>query len=195
MRRNTRMEILETARRLFNERGFNAVSTHDIAEALGISKGNLTYYFKKKEDIIEAILEESTGSPPRTPANLEEMHAFILDMQNTVEENGFYFWHHAQLAQLSVKIQQKQSDMYKENTEKISQAMMILKHDGIFREEAYPGEYSSMIDALLLTCIYWKPFSRLKSGETATAGYQKQAWNLLHPLLTDHGKELLSNII
>lgn len=34
------------------------------------------------------------------------------------------------------------------------------------------------IDALLLPCIYWKPFSRLKSGETATlskAGLESSA--------------------
>ena len=48
MKGNTRQEILSAAKKLFNERGYNAVSVQDIAGALGISKGNLTYYFKKK---------------------------------------------------------------------------------------------------------------------------------------------------
>ena len=58
MKRETRKEILEMSRMLFNERGFNDVSIRDIATALGISNGNLTYHFKRKEEIVEALLAE-----------------------------------------------------------------------------------------------------------------------------------------
>ena len=49
MKRDTRQDILNTAQALFREKGYNAVSVGEIATALGISKGNLTYYFKRKE--------------------------------------------------------------------------------------------------------------------------------------------------
>ncbi|MFV0497699.1 MAG: TetR/AcrR family transcriptional regulator [Candidatus Fimivivens sp.] len=49
MKRNTRQEILKTAKKLFNERGFNKVSNQEIADAVGIRKGNLTYHFNKKK--------------------------------------------------------------------------------------------------------------------------------------------------
>ena len=42
MSKDTKQKILDTARELFNERGYNAVSLKDIADALNISKGNLT---------------------------------------------------------------------------------------------------------------------------------------------------------
>ena len=58
MRKNTKLEILRVAKELFNERGYNDVSTQNIADAMGISKGNLNYHFNKKEDIIEAVVEE-----------------------------------------------------------------------------------------------------------------------------------------
>ena len=48
MKKNTRQLILDTAKRLFNERGYNGVSLKDIADELNISKGNLTYHFRKK---------------------------------------------------------------------------------------------------------------------------------------------------
>lgn len=51
-------KILETAVKLFNEKGCMKTSTRHIAEELGISVGNLYYYFKNKEDIIIDIYEK-----------------------------------------------------------------------------------------------------------------------------------------
>ena len=54
---STRDRILQTALGLFNEHGTAAVSTNHIAEALGISPGNLYYHFSNKEEIIREIFE------------------------------------------------------------------------------------------------------------------------------------------
>lgn len=53
-----REEIIQISIQLFNEKGCLNVSTRHIADELGISVGNLYYYFKNKEDIIIAIYEE-----------------------------------------------------------------------------------------------------------------------------------------
>ena len=54
---STRQRILETAIRLFNEKGTKAITTNHIATAMGISPGNLYYHFRSREDIILAILD------------------------------------------------------------------------------------------------------------------------------------------
>ena len=54
----TRDRIIDTAIRLFNEKGTKAVTTNHIAAALSISPGNLYYHFRNKEDIIRAIFEQ-----------------------------------------------------------------------------------------------------------------------------------------
>jgi AcrR family transcriptional regulator len=54
----TRDKIIETAIDLFNDRGTKAVTTNHIAQACGISPGNLYYHFRNKEDIIRAIFEQ-----------------------------------------------------------------------------------------------------------------------------------------
>ena len=54
-KKSTKQKILDTARTLFNEMGYNTVSLRDIAKTVGISEGNLTYYFQKKEVSAEDI--------------------------------------------------------------------------------------------------------------------------------------------
>lgn len=54
----TRDRIKSTAIVLFNERGATNVSTVQIFEMMGISPGNLYYYFTNKEHIIRSIWEE-----------------------------------------------------------------------------------------------------------------------------------------
>jgi AcrR family transcriptional regulator len=44
--------IADKAREVFNAKGVGAASPRDIAEALGIAYGNLTYHFPKKEDLV-----------------------------------------------------------------------------------------------------------------------------------------------
>lgn len=53
----TRESILEEALDLFNSGGYLHVSVRDIAAAVDISPGNLSYHFPKKDDILLALLE------------------------------------------------------------------------------------------------------------------------------------------
>ncbi len=55
--RETQTLILETAIDLFNDQGTRAVSTNRIADACDLSRGNLHYHFRTKEEIIQAIFQ------------------------------------------------------------------------------------------------------------------------------------------
>ena len=47
-----RAEILRSAAAAFRRRGYHGASTGEIARALNMTKGNLYYYFKNKEEIL-----------------------------------------------------------------------------------------------------------------------------------------------
>ena len=51
-----RQYILDTARKVFAEKGFKSVSMKDIVEACGISRGGLYLYFDSTEQILMEIL-------------------------------------------------------------------------------------------------------------------------------------------
>jgi TetR/AcrR family transcriptional regulator, transcriptional repressor for nem operon len=52
-----RQQIVAAANRLFYQRGFNQTSFSDIAAAAEIPRGNFYYYFKTKDEILEAVVE------------------------------------------------------------------------------------------------------------------------------------------
>lgn len=53
---STRQEIVEKADLLFYQRGFENTSFADIADAVGISRGNFYYHFKTKDDILKDVI-------------------------------------------------------------------------------------------------------------------------------------------
>jgi AcrR family transcriptional regulator len=54
---DTRTRIVDCAIRLFNQHGLQSVTIEQICTELKISPGNLTYHFKRKDDLIRATLD------------------------------------------------------------------------------------------------------------------------------------------
>jgi AcrR family transcriptional regulator len=53
--------IFENAERLFAERGYAGTTPQDIADAVGVSRQNLYYYVKSKEEILARLITETTS--------------------------------------------------------------------------------------------------------------------------------------
>jgi len=67
----SRSQIMEAALKLFSHRGYGATSVRDIAEAAGVSKGNVYHHFPDKETIFRALLDQyfTAMSRPDFPFN------------------------------------------------------------------------------------------------------------------------------
>ena len=56
---DSRQEILRTAARLFQQRGYDATSMNDVAAALRLSKGGLYHHFQSKDEILFEIMNHA----------------------------------------------------------------------------------------------------------------------------------------
>lgn len=72
---NAEAKIKEAAKKLFQEKGFDAVRTREIAEKAGINSALLHYYFRSKEKLFHIIMIESIG----------EMFSFMRQIINDTE--------------------------------------------------------------------------------------------------------------
>ncbi|MDQ0233263.1 TetR/AcrR family transcriptional regulator [Metabacillus malikii] len=55
-----RNEILDTAEKLFTKKGYEKCTVNDILREISIAKGTFYYYFKSKQEVLEAIVTRYT---------------------------------------------------------------------------------------------------------------------------------------
>ena len=70
-----RSQILEAALKVFATKGFKGATNKDIADAADVSTGLIYFYFKSKEEVLFAILEDRVA-PGAFPVPIEHLKAF-----------------------------------------------------------------------------------------------------------------------
>jgi AcrR family transcriptional regulator len=79
-----REQIIDGAKRVFMQMGFDAASMNDITREAGVSKGTIYVYFENKEDLFGAIIERERE---RIALRLRD----ILDGSEEVEDGLYRF--------------------------------------------------------------------------------------------------------
>ncbi len=79
-----RRQILDGARKVFMDLGFDGASMGEIARSAGVSKGTLYVYFADKNRLFEAIVEEEMADQQKVAFNLDPER----DVDTTLREFG-----------------------------------------------------------------------------------------------------------
>jgi AcrR family transcriptional regulator len=92
-----RAQILESALRVFAEKGYHAASVTDLVDAAGVARGTFYLYFDSKEAIFLELLDDLWGhlraslvgvDLARGAASMEEqLHAIVVRLLKTLVEN------------------------------------------------------------------------------------------------------------
>ena len=79
-----RRQILDGARKVFMDLGFDGASMNEIARSAGVSKGTLYVYFDDKNRLFEAIVEDEAVAQGKVPFNFDSSR----DPEITLREFG-----------------------------------------------------------------------------------------------------------
>ena len=79
-----RRQILDGARKVFMDLGFDGASMGEIARSAGVSKGTLYVYFADKSRLFEAIVEEEMSDQQKVAFNFDPER----DVETTLREFG-----------------------------------------------------------------------------------------------------------
>jgi AcrR family transcriptional regulator len=188
----TRDFILDTAVTLFNEQGTAAVSTNHIAEAAGVSPGNLYYHFKNKDDIIRAVFDRMIEDWNAVYLVSADATFDLTVLQEALRQNFELLWryrffyrelgalvrHDRQLGKRHKAIQEQRQREQLALFDRLAAA-------GVFKWPRKRSEVEEMLTIAWIVGNYW--LAHLESGgETVTPESMQQGVELILRLLTPY---------
>jgi len=167
---STRDRILETCRTLFNEHGPAEVTTAEIAHSVGISEGNLHYHFRRKEQILAALLDrfevaiEHTATPDDSVLNSPEPHrAYLLEWFNTIWDWRLFYG--AGMVRLAPDLQPRLMQISDRAQAQAQVFLQKLAVRGVLR--AQPEDLERLVANAWIVGIYWVAYVRSRQGARA----------------------------
>ncbi len=185
-KQQTHRAIRRTAMRLFHERGFDDVTTSEIADASGVSAATLFNYFATKEDLFFGQVEELEQALAELVRSCEPGQSILQALQGHVvyeltagraytRPSDVTPFH--QLVMSSARLQTKEAEIYQRRekvlTEALTQALGVERDPLIARMAA--GQYIAAERVIAAELR-----DRLVSG-TPT----KQAFRELQPFISE----------
>ncbi len=76
-----KVEIISAAQNLFQIKSYDKVTMQDVMDSVGIAKGTIYHYFKSKEELFEAVIENIVDN------HIERMENLMDNTQGTALEN------------------------------------------------------------------------------------------------------------
>lgn len=186
----TRDRILDICRLLFNERGPLGVTTADIAEAVGISEGNLHYHFRRKEQIVIALFDQYesaldvTGVADDALRQRPEPHrVYLANWFNLMWEWRLFYA--AGIYRLAPTLQPRLMQITDHGQAHVRRMMHDLVRDGIL--SATPAEIDRLVVNAWIVASYWIDYLRTRQGvETITRDHLRWGFAQVEALYTPY---------
>jgi AcrR family transcriptional regulator len=157
---NTRARILDTCLSLFNESGPSAVTTAEIARAVGINEGNLYYYFKKKEDILVALFEQyeaaldRVSKPPRiAPGDVNPGLDYLKNWFILMWEWRFFYRDVAMIKRMAPKLMARVPALAERGQGEVRKMLADMVEKGLLI--ASPEELDRLVVNAWIVSSYW----------------------------------------
>jgi len=201
---STKEKIVSKAIEVFNKQGVKNTTSRDLADALGISRGNLSYHYKSKtelfKDVYRHIFETNEIEiMPQGLVTLTHFHELFKQMIDFQDQYRFFFLDIIEILRDYPNIGKR----YRRRAHRrVDQARALINYyigSGLFEPEPIPGIYDQLTNAVWMVRVFWLNQVWIKQGreEGSENGDilmdKKNAleaiWALHYPHLTVKGKE------
>lgn len=193
MKITTRQRIIDKSVDLFNNSGFASVTLFEIAGTLDMTRGNLTYHFKDKDILLEAISNEFWSkleverNKSRLLPSFENMHNEIQLYYRFQKKYSFIFMDHHVMKHPVIK---KKFSAEIENRIKDIQATIAFSISaGNMHPEPFEGMYYNLAFNTWMVSFYWlhQQMCRGDKSEKSNEEGEMKIWSMLLPHLTKKG--------
>ncbi len=189
---NTKEKIIKTGIKVFNQRGFGAVSIQDIANELKVNRRNIAYHFDKKEELLKVIAAEMwekisiERKKRRDFPSFENLQHEIKMYAQFQKEYAFIFndLHVIKHPILEERFHKFCIETIKDHEAAIAFAIKL----GNMNPEPFSGAYYNLCLSLWALSMFWLPQQAIRKVDDDTE-VAKVTWSLILPHFTPKGIE------
>jgi AcrR family transcriptional regulator len=191
--RDTRQRILDTALAMFNDEGESNVTTNHIADAFGISPGNLYYHFRNKDDIIESLfagyearMDAALSPPEGREADLEDLWMQLHLVFECIQDYRFLYRDLIDVLARSRRLRLRFARILRRADERAHAVLRGLSASGVVR--ASSDELEAAAGNVLVVATFWLNYTAVRGDrdeESAIRDGIVQVLMLLAPFLRD----------
>lgn len=199
--RDTQTRIVDAALELFNEHGTAAVSTNRIAEHCGISKGNLHYHFRNKQEIIRFLWQRAVDEMDagwyrdHLATTLDHMAAMFVRQLQLILDYRFFYREMADLLRRDKLLRRRFAHNRERRLAEIEKFFRVLADRGLMSLPADPQRLRSIVDITWIISENWLNYveyhDRELTVEAVEAGYD-QILEVLRPYLSGDPQRVTS---
>ena len=199
----TKRKILDTALILLNEQGMSQVSQRTISDHLKISPGNLTYHYKKKTEIIEALYFELVEKMNNAFSSFKELsdnlNLLIKSSEGLFDilyQYRFFFIDIVQILRTYETIATHYRQLQEVRKEQFKGMIDQLLEQKIIREEELPNEYEQLYNRVQINFDFYLSYIGVNKLKIESKYLEEQKLSFIYtvyPYLTDLGKKNLLN--
>ncbi len=186
----TKEKIIQFATRKFNKEGYASITLFELAQEMGMSRGNLAYHFKDKDALLVAISDEmwakieAVRSESRKLPSFENLHNEVQLYYRFQKEYAFIFLDTHVLRHPHLKQKFREMTLGSINDFKAGIAFAI-KLGNMF-EEQVKGTYNNIAFITWMLSFYWLSQQIIRGDKSAEDG-EKLIWSILIPHFTEKG--------
>lgn len=203
--KNTKELILNTALVLFNTEGLAKVTLRTIANQMGISQGNLTYHYKKREAIIEALyfklvdkIEKKMVENITPQIDLQTLFGISTVIMESFFEYRFFMLDFVQIMRESTTIKAHYSQLTLKREQQFVTLFQLLVEAGLLRTEVLPNEYLFLYKRFQILGDFWissVTITKKSLNKAMLLEYSTIINQAIFPYLTDIGKKKYHEIV
>jgi AcrR family transcriptional regulator len=189
----TKARIIAESETLFFEQGIANIRLQQIADAAGISVGNLAYHFKNKDAIVAAVYENlftelsAILSQYVIYQQLAGFNKQFSALYEFYQKKQFTFNNQWEIQRNYPEIQQEWLSAMNKILLQLKKRIEYNTVNGFFKPEAWKGIYDNLTQTLLMAINSWIPQQMLRNRAVKEELYKKNLWTILYPFFTEKG--------
>ena len=193
----TKQKILKVSLELFNTYGVSNVSLRSIADASGISVGNLQYHFKKREALVEAhyfnlVKKIDAIDFLDNSSLLKSFFNSAITLISILFDYQFFLLDFTTIARGNAKIKAHYAEVSKRREALFLELVQLFIAEDIFRVPVLHNEYLNVFKRIEVLSNFWFSSILIQKetlDKTSISTYSVLVSQSLHPYLTKQGRQ------